>query len=206
MRSKCTINRKTSLLHNSLGKNYSGSRNIIYCKGVQNPVCKSPIPGENTKLAKNVKRTIFTSGKEVLEMLEKGAIKKVIPTQGQFLSNLFLAGKKDWGNQPVVNLKNLNKFIPSLQAFQNGRSALPEIPSRTGRFAMQDRSQGGVFFSWPQQKLSKVCQISMVRRPIRICLLTDCHISQAWSSEVKKRRGGWRQYLLCPKMFMEINQ
>ena len=47
----------------------------------------------------------------------------------------------------MVNLKNLNKFIPSLQAFQNGRSALPEIPSRTGRFAMQDRSQGGVFFS-----------------------------------------------------------
>ena len=62
MRSKCTINRKTSLLHNSLEKNYSGSRNIIYCKGVQHPVCKSPIPGENTKLAKNVKRTIFTSG------------------------------------------------------------------------------------------------------------------------------------------------
>ena len=35
---------------------------------------------------------------------------------------------------------------------------------------MQDRSQGGIFFSSPQQKLSKVCQISMVRQHIRISL------------------------------------
>ena len=61
--SKCTISRRTSLLHSSLGKNYSGSRNFIYCKGVRNPVCKSPISGENTKLGKNVKKTIFIGRK-----------------------------------------------------------------------------------------------------------------------------------------------
>ena len=49
---------------------------------------------------------------EVLEMLEKGVIQKVVPTQGQFLSNLFLVEKKDGGNRPLINLKNLNKFIP----------------------------------------------------------------------------------------------
>ena len=59
--SKCAISRKTSLLHNSLGKNYSGSRSFIYCKGVRNPICKSPISGENIKLIKNVERTIFIS-------------------------------------------------------------------------------------------------------------------------------------------------
>ena len=35
---------------------------------------------------------------------------------------------------------------------------------------MQDRSQGGIVFSSPQQKLSKVCQISMARQPIRVSL------------------------------------
>ena len=35
---------------------------------------------------------------------------------------------------------------------------------------MQGRSQGGIFFSSPQQIRSKVCQISMVRQPIRISL------------------------------------
>ena len=49
---------------------------------------------------------------EVLEMLEKGAIKKKAPTQGQFLSNLFFLEKRDEGNCPVINLKNLNKLIP----------------------------------------------------------------------------------------------
>ena len=58
---KCTISSITSLLNSSLGKNYSGSRNFIYCKGVRNPVCQSPISGKNTKLDKNAKRTIFTS-------------------------------------------------------------------------------------------------------------------------------------------------
>ena len=69
----------------------------------------------------------------------------------------------------MINLKK-SQQIYSLRAFQNGRSALSEIPSRTGRFAMQDRSQGDIFFSSPQQKLSKVCQISMVRQPIPISL------------------------------------
>ena len=59
--SKCTISRKTSLLHTSVGKNWSGSRNTIYCKGVWNPVRKSPISRENTKLNKYVKRTILIS-------------------------------------------------------------------------------------------------------------------------------------------------
>ena len=116
--SKCTISRNTSLLHSSLGKNYSGSRNFIYCKGAQNPVCKSPISGENTKLDKSVKRTIFISGKremfrkrEMLKLLERDSIQKV-PKQRRFLSNIFLIGKKDGGNFPMINLKNLNKFIP----------------------------------------------------------------------------------------------
>ena len=60
--SKCTISRKTCLIYSNLGRNSSGSRNIIHCKEVRNPVCKSPISGENSKLDKNVKRTVFNSG------------------------------------------------------------------------------------------------------------------------------------------------
>ena len=59
---ECAISRKTTLLHNSLGKNYSGSINFIYCKGVRNPICKSLISEENNKIKKkNVKRAIFIS-------------------------------------------------------------------------------------------------------------------------------------------------
>ena len=57
-------------------KNYSGSRNFIHCKGVQNPVCKSPISGENTKLDKNVKRAIFISGTESFGNVGEGSYPK----------------------------------------------------------------------------------------------------------------------------------
>ena len=49
---------------------------------------------------------------EVKEMLEKGAISKVSHQEGEFLSQLFLVGEKDEGNRSVINLKNLNKFVP----------------------------------------------------------------------------------------------
>ena len=43
-------------------KSTQDQENIIYCKVVRNPICKSPISGENTKLDKNVNRTIFICG------------------------------------------------------------------------------------------------------------------------------------------------
>ena len=49
---------------------------------------------------------------EVLEMLEKGAIQQVVSTHGQFPSNLLLVEKRDGGNHPFINFKNVNKFIP----------------------------------------------------------------------------------------------
>ena len=45
-------------------------------------------------------------------MLEKAAIRKAIHCKDQFVSHLFLASKKDGGKQPLINLKDLNTFIP----------------------------------------------------------------------------------------------
>ena len=58
----------------------------------------------------------------------------------------------------MINLKNLNKFT-SYEHF-----------NRAGQFAMKMDSKGRYFSSSPQQKLIKVCEISMVRQPIRISL------------------------------------
>ena len=49
---------------------------------------------------------------EVSEILEKRAIQKVETAQEEFLSNIFLMGKKDGENCPVINLEKLNAFIP----------------------------------------------------------------------------------------------
>lgn len=48
---------------------------------------------------------------EVNKLLAKGAILKVDPVEGQFISNIFLVPKKDGTLRPVINLKNLNTFV-----------------------------------------------------------------------------------------------
>ena len=49
--------------------------------------------------------------KEVGGLLQKGAVVKVDPVPGQFVSNIFLVAKKSGGMRPVINLKKLNKFL-----------------------------------------------------------------------------------------------
>ena len=48
---------------------------------------------------------------EISEMLQKGAIQVVSPMNGEFLSSVFLVKKKDGGNRPVINLKELNSYV-----------------------------------------------------------------------------------------------
>ena len=54
---------------------------------------------------------------EIGNLLKKVAIAKVhmkkVSAKSQFLSNLFLVKKKDGENRPVINLKNLNQYIPN---------------------------------------------------------------------------------------------
>ena len=49
---------------------------------------------------------------EVKEMLKKGSTLKVQPSKGEFVSKLFLVKKKDRGQIPVINLKEINSYIP----------------------------------------------------------------------------------------------
>ena len=51
---------------------------------------------------------------EVENPLKKGAVEQVCPQKDQFLSNIFIVKKNDGGNRPVINLKELNQYIPFL--------------------------------------------------------------------------------------------
>ena len=64
---------------------------------------------------------------EVQDMLRKGAIRVSDPKEDQFLSSLFLVEKKDGGNRPVVNLKELNRNIPYQHFKMEGLFLLKEF-------------------------------------------------------------------------------
>ena len=63
----------------------------------------------------------------ISDMLKKGAIRECQPHPNQFVSTLFSVGKKDGGNRPVINLKNLNKLIPYQHLKREGLHSLRYI-------------------------------------------------------------------------------
>ena len=132
-----------------------GQEILSIVKGDEIPFVSLPNTPKNTKLDKNVKRTILISGTGSFGNVEERSYPKS-STQTRAISEQPLpCRKKGWSESPSDKFEKSQK-IYFLRAFENGRSALSEIPSRTGRFAIQDRSQGGIFFSFSQQKLCKI--------------------------------------------------
>ena len=60
---------------------------------------------------------------ELKEILKKKTIKRTQPPQREFLSKLFLVGKKGGAYYPVINLK-MNQLIPFLHFKMEGISQL----------------------------------------------------------------------------------
>lgn len=52
---------------------------------------------------------IFDS--EILKMKNEGVIEFSVPEKGQFISNIFIVPKPNGKFRPVINLRELNKFV-----------------------------------------------------------------------------------------------
>ena len=82
-------------------------------KGYVIPFLKVPVQRNIPKQVTTSKTQELLINQEIMEMLDKEAIKKVEHQfSDQFLSNILLVKKKDGGNRSCINLKALSKFIP----------------------------------------------------------------------------------------------
>ena len=90
---------------------------------------------------------------EVKEMLKKGAIRKVQPSKGEFVSNLFLVKKKDGGQRPVINLKQLNAYIPYCHFKMEGLQNLKYMLQKGDYICKLDLKDA--YFSVPLDKNSR---------------------------------------------------
>ena len=109
---------------------------------------------------------ISHDGKEVEDLLSMRVINLIYQQKDQYLSTLFLARKKDGNQRPVINLKQLNQFIP-YQHFKEGLHCLKKV-TRILEYAricwnMQAGFEGYLFLCPIKQKIREMCEISLVR-------------------------------------------
>ena len=96
-------------------------------QGCQIPLLSEPTQFSSPSEVQTKQEEQILADQEIEKMLEKQAIKSVQPSKDQFLSTLFLVTKKDAGYRPVVNLKNLNWYIPYEHFKMEGLFLLKEI-------------------------------------------------------------------------------
>ena len=84
--------------------------NIV--KGWEIPLLAKPIQQREPHSIKMTVEETSTVDLEVNSMLGKGAIRLAIPKEDQILSNIFLRPKTTGGDRPILNLKELNQFVP----------------------------------------------------------------------------------------------
>ena len=101
--------------------------------------------------------------KEVESMLKKGAIQKTSVKKGQFLSNLFLVGKKDAGKRPKKTKLRKSECIHSLSSLQNGRLAFAERNAERERLHVQDRPEGCLLLCSTASEISEVHPVLLGR-------------------------------------------
>ena len=100
-----SISRKVETFYRSLDEDNTGSQNFGRSKRIQNSILLK------TFSVKIPSQPIVTrDGEELVkleqkEILKKGAIRKVRPSKGEFVSNLFLVKKKDRGERPEINFE-----------------------------------------------------------------------------------------------------
>ena len=91
---------------------------------------------------------------EVQDLLKKGPIQEVSPSDQAFYSRLFLVPKKEDTYRPVLDLSSLNRFVPHVHFQMEGLHCLKTFL----RKGLHDkyRSKRHIFFCSNSQILSKV--------------------------------------------------
>ena len=75
--------------------------------------------------------------------MQEGGVEQVCPEKDQFLSNIFIVKKKDGGNRPVINLKELNQYIPFLHFKMQSLQSMKTLAKK--QVHVQTRFQRRIF-------------------------------------------------------------
>ena len=103
------------------------------------------------------------------EILEKGTIREEIHCTNHFVSYLFLVLRKDGRQRPVINLKELNTFIPYKHFKIEGLHLLNKILQQ-GDYLCKSELKDLLFLCSIEQTVKKICTFWIGQFSIQIPL------------------------------------
>ena len=121
-------------------------------EGYQIPLVMDLVQEKAPKVPKLIQEQQKQIDLGVKAMLEKGSNSKVCHSKEEFFSLLFLISKKgtDGGNRPVINLKDMHRFIPYKHFRMEGLHCLKYVFQK--RDYMCKINLKDVYFSVPLHK------------------------------------------------------
>ena len=126
---------------------------LALVEGYQIPLLMEPVQEKAPKVLKLNQEQQKQVDLEVKAMVEKGSISNVCHSKGEFLSSLFLISKKGGRNRPVINLKDLNRFIPYKHFKMEGLHCLKYVLQKGDYICKIDLKDA--YFSVPLHKDSR---------------------------------------------------
>ena len=153
---KLAVGRKISSFQQEPGKIDPRSGHFICSKRVRDTILEGSSAKGSSRTGDNAQKSGIVNRSEIMEMMGKGAIKKLEHQfPDQFLSNILLVKKKDGGNHPCINLKALNKFIPCKHFEMEDLHCLKNLLKESDFLCKIDLKD--VYFSVPLCMSSRKC-------------------------------------------------
>ena len=154
-------------IHNQLAKVNKGPVGPKYNNGLQDGIYLSTLPIQKTP-PKSVESEPTRAGisRDLRDDLKRGNNRASDPTGEWVLLHPFSCTKKDGGQRPVINLKNLH----TCPSFQNGGNPYPQKPVKKGRLDCKDRPKGRLFLSPDKSKLQEVSLLPIQQQVLPIQL------------------------------------
>ena len=144
---------KTPKISPSLETTGKRSRALGFNRRLPNSSSNGTSSGEGSKNTKFKSGTTKTSRSRSEGTAGKGLHFKSFSLKGEFLSSLFLISKKGGGNRPVINLKDLNWFIPYKHFKMEGLHCLKYVLEKGDYMCKVDLKDA--YFSVPLHKDSR---------------------------------------------------
>ena len=126
-------------------------------------------------------------------LLNKGAVEEVYPQKDQFLSNIFIVKKKDDGNRPVINLKELNQYIPFLHFKMESLQSLKALMQKKRKHVQTRPLRRKIMC--PTFQDDRKSDVSMGRNPVPVSIpvLWPCTSPKCFHKTPKDSHGPFKK-------------